>query len=248
MVILENLLDQIPLEKIAIRDIHVGVHWTAVCSKNCGLASTILNGCPHGEEAIRNVGELHKLSAQELAHWVLSENKLESSIGMAALNSLIEIDESFMVEMNASELITQKGKDKNIAIIGHFPFAKTLLTIAKNCWVIEKRPIEGEYTEQSAPDLISQADIVAISGTTLINHTLEELLTLCSPETLVIVLGPSTPLSAGLFQFGISILSGVKIIDENAALRTIQQGAIFPQVKGVRLLTIKSEKMNSKWK
>ena len=52
------------------------------------------------------------------------------------------------------------------------------------------------------------------------------------------VLGPSTPLSPLLFDYGISFLSGSRVIDENAAIITIQEGATLPQVKGMRLVTM----------
>jgi uncharacterized protein (DUF4213/DUF364 family) len=54
----------------------------------------------------------------------------------------------------------------------------------------------------------------------------------------VIILGPSTSLTPLLFEKGVSYLSGSRVIDEQAALLTIQQGAIFPQVNGVRLITM----------
>jgi uncharacterized protein len=52
------------------------------------------------------------------------------------------------------------------------------------------------------------------------------------------VLGPSTPLSPILFEYGVTILSGSRVVDEGTALRTVGQGATFQQVEGVRLLTI----------
>jgi hypothetical protein len=52
------------------------------------------------------------------------------------------------------------------------------------------------------------------------------------------VLGPSTPLSPVLFKYGITFLSGARIIDEEAAINTIQQGASFQQVEGVRLYSM----------
>ena len=52
------------------------------------------------------------------------------------------------------------------------------------------------------------------------------------------VLGPSTPLSPVLFEHGIAALSGVEVVDAEAVLRTIRQGAIFQQVEGVRLVVL----------
>jgi uncharacterized protein (DUF4213/DUF364 family) len=86
--------------------------------------------------------------------------------------------------------------------------------------------------------LIPQAEVVAITGTALTNHTLDGLLALCRPEALVMVLGPSTPLSPVLFKHGVHLISGARVVDEAAVLRTVGQGAMFQQVEGVRLLTL----------
>jgi uncharacterized protein (DUF4213/DUF364 family) len=107
--------------------------------------------------------------------------------------------------------------------------------------VIEQHPVEGEYPASAAVDLLPQADVVAITGTTLVNHTLDGLLRLCQPQATVMVLGPSTPLSPMLFEYGVNILSGARVIDESAVLRTVEQGASFRQVEGVKLLTFVKE-------
>jgi uncharacterized protein (DUF4213/DUF364 family) len=96
--------------------------------------------------------------------------------------------------------------------------------------------------------VIPQADVVAITGTALINHTLDGLLALCRPDTLVMVLGPSTPLSPVLFEHGATIISGARIVDEAAVIRTVSQGATFQQVEGVRLLTLAREKTQGQLK
>lgn len=238
MKLLKTLLDQLPPSDIPVKNVLVGVHWTAVCSKSCGLASTLVGDGPHGHNPVRDVGKLEQKSAQELAGWVRSDNLLEASIGMAAINSLLEVDESQAVEINAAEVLAREGKGKSIAVIGHFPFVDRLRALAGNLWVIEQRPQAGDLPEQAAEDYLPQADVIAITGTALINHTLERLLSLCPARSLVMVLGPSTPLSPVLFQYGIQMISGARVIDETTALKTIQQGASFPQVKGARLLTL----------
>jgi hypothetical protein len=47
-----------------------------------------------------------------------------------------------------------------------------------------------------------------------------------------------------LFDHGVTILSGARVVDEIAALRTIGQGASFQQVEGVRLLTLRRSTLN----
>ena len=240
MSILDNLLTS-QLDDVPVRSVLVGARWTVVCSRYCGMAATLMDNHTHGHSQVRGVGRLHTKTARELAEYARSENLLEASIGVAAINSMLELDESRATEINAVEVLIEHGQGKNVALVGHFPFISRLRSAVGQLWVIEQRPMEGEYPAVAAADLIPQADVVAITSSTLINHTLDGLLALCSPDALVMMLGPSTPLSPVLFDHGVTILSGARIVDEAAVLRTIGQGASFPQVEGVRLLTFRRD-------
>jgi len=183
-----------------------------------------------------DAGRLHRKSAQELALYALSKNSLEASIGVAAINSFLDINEQNAVEMNASEVLMKKGAGKNVALVGHFPVISRLRKAVSNLWVIEQHPAGDDYPASSAADLIPRADVVALTASALINHTLDDLLALCSPEALVMILGPSTPLSPVLFEHGATIIAGSRVVDEAVVLNGIGQGATFQQVTGVRLL------------
>ncbi len=238
MTLYSELLAVLPKEPVPVRDVLVGVHWTLVCSRHCGMGSTLLNCGPHGHSHMRDVGDLLHKSAQELAGWIESDNLLEASVGIAAYNSLIDVDPVKLKEVNASEVLRRKCPGKNLVIIGHFPFISKMQGIARNLWVIEKNPFGDDFPEDAARDYVPRADIVAITGTAFINHTMEGLLALCRPGALVMVLGPSTPLVPLLFDHGITYLSGSRVIDEAAVRLTIQQGAGFPQVQGVQVVTM----------
>jgi uncharacterized protein len=222
---------------VPVRSVLVGAYWTAVCSTRCGIATTIIGGKPHDHTTVvRDVGNLHRKSAQELAAYALSENFLEASIGVAAINSLLEMNEQNAVEMNASEVLMKKGAGKNVALVGYFPFILRLRKTVGNLWVIEQHPAGDDFPASSAADFIPRADIVALTASALINHTLDNLLALCSPEAQVMILGPSTPLSPVLFDHGATIIAGSRVVDEATVLNCIGQGATFQQVTGVRLL------------
>ena len=238
MGILEDLLASLDHDA-PVRSILVGAHWTVVCSRHGGMAATLKDDHPHGHSPVREAGRLHTKTARELAEYARSDNLLEASIGVAAINSLLDVDESQAVEINAVEVLIEHGGGKNVALVGHFPFIPRLRPVVGNLWVIEQRPVDGEYPAEAAADLIPQADVVAITSSALINHTMDGLLALCRPDALVMALGPSTPLSPLLFQHGVNILSGSKVVDEPSLLRAIGQGASFQQAEGVRLLTIR---------
>lgn len=235
--IVNDLLQRLP-EDAEVRSVLVGAHWTAVCSRHCGLASTVIADKPHGHARVREVGRLHLKTAHELAEYARSEDPLEASIGVAAINSLIEADPKCAVELNAADVLAEKGRGRKVALVGHFPFIPALRRAAAELWVLEQHPSEGEYPADMADKLLPLADVVAITGTALINHTLDHLMALARAEALILVLGPSTPLSSVLLDHGASLLSGAVVADEAAALRTIAQGAVLPQVEGLRLLTI----------
>ena len=235
--ILDDLLSDLPADA-PVRSVLVAVHWTVVCSRHCGLAATFMDDQTHGHGRVRGVGRLHTLTARELAEYARSDNRLEASIGLAALNSLLDVDERQAQEVNAADVLLERGRGRRVALVGHFPFIARLADTAAQLWVLEQQPIEGEYPAEAAPDLLPQADVIAITGTTLINRTLDGLLALCRPGATVMLLGPSTPLSPVLFRHGVTLLSGARVVDEAAALRTIAHGAAFPQVEGVRLLTL----------
>ena len=57
-------------------------------------------------------------------------------------------------------------------------------------------------------------------------------------NSFVVVLGPSTPMSPVLFDYGVDVLSGVSVSDKDTVLRGVSEGASFRQVRGVELLTM----------
>lgn len=234
--LLETLSDA-PLETVC-----VGAHWTAVVvlrdGLRCGLASTMPGEGPHGESPVRWAGHLLEHSALELAGLVRSEQPLEASIGLAAVNALLEVDEACCYEENALHLLEREGQGKRVALVGHFPFIPRLRPAVGELWVLEQRPLPDEFPAERAPELLPQADVVAITGAALINHTLEGLLALCRPGAFVLVLGPSTPLSPVLFRYGATALAGTRVVDPAAVLRSVSQGATFRQIEGVRTVVM----------
>ncbi|MBW2038193.1 MAG: hypothetical protein JRI46_01130 [Deltaproteobacteria bacterium] len=239
MKILEDLLDHFSPQDILVRDVRIGAHWTAVLTCGCGLASTMAEPPPHAGPSVREAGKLIEKDAAELMKLACSEHLMEASIGMATMNSLIEIEEDKWSEANASEILAAHGSGKDVAIVGHFPFVPKLKETARNLWIIEKRPQPGDLEADRALDILPRCQVVGITSTAFINHTLESLLQLCQ-GAFVMLLGPTTPLTPLLFDYGIDAISGSKVVDEEQVLRYVSQGATFQQLHhaGIKLLTM----------
>ena len=238
MKILDEMISTLDM-KAGVRDIRQGLFHTAVLTSNCGLAATLPRDALRQEQpSVKEPGFLLKKSVQQLAQMCYSESIPEAAIGMATINSLLEVDEERCQNLNARDLIVEKGRDRRVAIVGHFPFIPKLREAVKELWVIEKNPREGDFAEAEAEDLIPQADVVGITGTAFTNHTIEQLLNLCNPGAYVVVLGDTAPLSPVLFDYGINAVSGTKVIDPDLALRCVSEGATYRQIKGIRQLTM----------
>jgi len=238
MSILDDLISILNFDA-PVKDMRQGVFHTGVLTRNCGLAATLPRDALRQEPPmIKEPGFLLNKGPRELVQLAYSRSILEAAIGMAAINSLLEIEEDCCIELNAGLLIKEKGRGKKVAVVGHFPFIPQIREIAKEVWVVEKNPKGGDLPETEAENLIPQADLVAITGTALTNHTLDHLLGLCSPRAYVILLGDTAPLSPVLFDSGVDAVSGTKVVNPELALKCVSQGANFRQIKGVKRLTM----------
>jgi uncharacterized protein (DUF4213/DUF364 family) len=243
MRLIDDLLDALPNGRIC--DVHIGLHWTAVVAevdgiRRCGLASTLIDSHEHGVVDVPQAGQLETFSALDLACFAQSDRSIMASIGVATINALLPCQPASWTDENAEEMLARHGANKVIALVGHFPFIPRLRPRVGDLFVLERNPHEGDVPEAAAPEILPQADVVAITGLTLINHTLEDLLKLCPAHAFVLILGPSTPLSPILFEHGVHMLCGSVVTAVEPVLKAIQQGANFRQVHraGVRLVTM----------
>jgi len=245
MNVIDDLLTTLPDGQI--RDVRVGAFWTAVVAETngelrCGLASTLRDEEHHysNEPAVRDAGRLAQRSACELAALARSTSPVEAALGIATINALLPKRDEWWVNLNAEEVIAQQGAGKRVVLVGHFPFVPRLRERVGRLWVLEQQPRAEDLPADAASNVIPQADVLAITGTTLINHTFDALMALCHPQAIVLVLGPSAPLSPILLNHGVHILSGSIVEDVEAVLRGVSQGANFRQLHrlGVRLVTM----------
>jgi hypothetical protein len=245
MKILDSLIDSVSGNDADVKEVRCCAFWTAVTTRYTGLATTYraLEGeTDTHRSGVRSVGFLTEKKALELAEFARSDNTLEASIGMATINSLIDVDEGGCVDLNAYDVLADKGRGRNIAVVGHFPFVPKLKGVAEKLWVIEKRVRPGDLPESEADRILPQCDVVCLTGTSFINHTIEKLLPLCR-ESFVVLTGPTSPLTPLLFDYGIDVICGTRVVDSEEVLMYISQAATFRQLHGhgVRLLTLARE-------
>lgn len=239
--LLDGLAGDAPVGRVL-----VGAFWTAVVLDSdptrCGLASTLRGAVHDHGPPIPEAGNLLEYSGCELAQWLAAPEPLKASVGLAAYNALLDVDERACEQVNASQVVLDQGAGRRVAVVGHFPFVEEVRDAAEVCWVLELNPRPGDVPAERADELLPQADVVALTSTSLINHSCDELIHLCRPDSLVIMLGPSTPLTPVLLDAGVDVLSGTRVREPARVLGSISEGATFRQMKhrgGLRLISMR---------
>jgi uncharacterized protein len=215
-----------------IKNVCIGITWTSVESRFAGLSNTYQT---YEKTDVANAGDLTSFTAAELAERILSWKPSESSIGVAAINSLVE---PCGEKGNVKDFIMDKVRGKVVTMVGRFPFHQEIAAIARKLYLLEIDPIGDELPAFACEEVIPKSDLNLITGTALINHSLQRLLEL-GQNGYNVVLGPTTPLSPVLFDFGADIVAGAKVIDYKAASKSIMQGVHkASKLKGVEPLCL----------
>lgn len=224
-----------------ITGITLGGHITGVESRNMGLATWAWEGIhplPRDQFPFYDP----QWSARQTAQLLRDTNSLAASLGLAALNSLLPAPCDTQFEsINAKELVLSLGEGKTVAVLGHFPFVAQLKKKFKNLMVFEKKPKPGDISADLIPDLLPEADLVALTATTLSNHSLGDVLSFCSPRAIKIMVGPSTPLTPALFDLGFDYLAGTLVQERAVVKNGITRDLPFKQLKGVTHVIIGRE-------
>jgi uncharacterized protein (DUF4213/DUF364 family) len=219
-------------------DLKVGSFWTVVhTSAGAGMASSMRSEPHvHGSKPIADAGTLDTGTPLELTGLLKSESPPEAAVGLAAANALLGPSACGLTEEKAVDILRERGAGKRVAMIGRFPFADRLGQDCDQLWVFERglNYRDGDLDDEAMGRLLPEADVVAVTATTLLNRTLPSVLSGVRSDAFLMMLGPTTPMTPALFAFGFDVLCGTLIDDPDRVLKAVEQGAVTRQIKGVR--------------
>ncbi|MBU2617695.1 MAG: hypothetical protein KKI07_03350 [Euryarchaeota archaeon] len=221
--ILEDLLEllQRHAPDSVIEQYCIGGHYTGVkLEKEMGVAYTPSDILLSFELSTDFTGA----DAMRTARLALSDRILERTFGIATINAL-----SWGIIPNRYQVCVGDPlkriviRDKIVAMVGYFPpVAEQLSSIAKDLRIIERKDMEGTHPSEDAEDVMSDADVIIITGSALIYGGMEVYLQYGMNADEVIVLGPTASmLPDPFFERGATIVAGIQITDPNAALDII---------------------------
>jgi uncharacterized protein (DUF4213/DUF364 family) len=225
-------------------DIRIGLGYTAVllAGGRCGLAYTL-----HDQEyesccVIQEAGKLAGRKTSELIPWMKLPDETACAVGLAALNAALPAPAT-AVEGDINDLLPV-ASDDTIGMVGYFgPLVGPLKERARALHIFERQPNPGSgiLPESAARDLLPQCQVVILSATTLLNRTIDDLLDLCTTAREIAILGPSTPFLPEVFgRRGVTMLSGLQVVDPAQILRIVSEGGGTRQFgRAVRKLTVR---------
>lgn len=187
-----------------------------------------------GESIKRFFPSLEGMAAEDAAQAVMSWNMEEASEAMAVINayynSVPRLDslgcrESF--KRSVTDGMEVEGK--KVALIGHLKLHSEALVGAKEVYIIERDPREGDYPDSACEYILPYCDIVIITGSAAVNKTMPRLLEL-SEKAQTVLIGPTVPLCRELKACGIARLSGMVVTDKAGIISwmTSVSGSPYP--------------------
>lgn len=238
--VLETLLAEAP-SGWRVTEICVGANWVlAVTSRaddscRAGVAAAPLAIDPHSPFQIGQYTPDE--DAYTVAQLLRSDDLASAAVGLATVNALLQ--PASLSAFDAADWLAARCANRTLAIFGRFPFIDAeIRPAAREVWVFEQAPHAGEYGADDVARVLPQADVVAITSSTIINHTLDAILAQVSPHSLVVLLGPSTPLSARLFTCGVHALFGVQVVNIQQAAESILTGGAFQKLRGLQRVSL----------
>jgi len=213
-----DLIDRVATE------VCVGLGYTGVMldDGSIGLADTYRSKPDHCCDVVGIAGNLEG-NAWRLAKLLGNSDTIYSSIGLATVNTILNrrVGDD---ELDLVPFLNLEGGEK-VGMVGYFePIARRISDIV-DLMIFDDQNKEIEALPEWTMDYkLPKAEIVIIAATAIITNAIDNLLRLCRNARMVIIFGPSTPLTPMLRKHGVHFLGGMVVQDPEKCMKIISQG------------------------
>lgn len=235
-------------ERIEVERAVIGLFFTGVKLQNgiAGACATPIKTipeavcCPSSAMAMPFPGKLRGRPAFDLAREALGQNGIRRAVGIAALNALADMswrrrphpDFELQLGIDAFDATAIRPGERVVVVGAFVPFLRALKAMGQPYLVLEQDPATLKPDElpffrpaEAAAAVVPDADVLLITGTTLINDTLDALLAFARPTARVTMVGPTVGLLPDAFmRRGADILGSVRIAAPDAFLDILAEG------------------------
>jgi len=236
------------LETLTIENIVIGLFFTGVRLSNGtgGICFTPVKDipqavcCPSSARRILDPFKVRGIEVKEVLSEVLSREPIKVAVAIATLNALSATclsqgwAEQYRIKIKTDALdVVSMPKETSVAVVGAIvPALQRLKKRGGTWWVIEQDPrtLKSDEISHFIPAnrsvaIMRQSEVLIITGVTLLNHTLEEILQVARPSAEIAVIGPTASmLPEPLFARGVTAVGGVLVRHADKLLDTLAAG------------------------
>jgi len=237
-----------PIHEVWVDDLVIGIFFTGVklSTGHAGCAFTPIGEIPEAvccsTSAARmpQAGDLEGRSVSEILNYSTDANVLKSAIGIATLNALSQwIVESgnergyeIVKDKDGFDLLEIKP-DETVTLTGAFgPYIRRLKMMGNPFYIVEKNPqtlrtdeIKYFKPESEMLSAIEKSDAVIITGTAIVNHTIDGILSFITNGRRTAIIGPTASMIPdAFFERNVNVMAGVRILNPDLMVKILKQG------------------------
>ncbi len=196
--------------------------------------------CPSSAKAMPLSGRLKGRPVTEYLADIFCGNILRRTLGIAALNALSlavqEQDRNSGYELlsgvDAFDELDVTRYKKTVVVGALVPMLKKLIAANADFHVLEQDPRTLKERElpyyapaNQAYRYVPDADLLVITGVTILNDTLPGLLAMTKPGAEILITGPTASMvPEPFFQKGVTMLGGIQVTKPDELLDIISEG------------------------
>jgi hypothetical protein len=240
-VIAEDLLSIVEERRELLEELKISRTCVSLCYTGVMLNNGYVGLCYTPKEDIdrpRTKWGFHNRKAVEIAKLIKSINIVERAVGVAALNALSQFlmdFQSYERRVGADVLdVIQLSKKEIVGIVGNMkPLVERVRRKVRKVYVFERNQrLRGDALPDTfVEEFLPGTDVVLISGSALVNGTLDRLLELSKNARVTAVVGPTaSSLPEPFFEKGVQVLAGVRARGEQV-MSAVAEGKSFRAFK-----------------
>lgn len=201
------------------------------------VRSTDLQALP---PAMSRAGRLKGRPVRAFLDEIREDTGIARAFGVATLNALAETcwqrfpHPAWQVDVGVDALTAAQVKPgEKVVMVGAFVgYIRRLMAQAQPLTVLELNPASLTPEQMAiyrpadqAPQAVPGADVLLMTGSTITNDTIDDLLALADAETRVAMIGPSVPLLPDVLEArGADVLATIRITDPDHFLDVLAGG------------------------
>ena len=176
-----------------------------------------------------------------MLEFIGSEQRTEAAVAMATANALVNTEKAGLLQGDILDHLDLNPGDR-VAMIGYFaPMVPRLRRLVSSLHIFEERAkgVEDVLPADQAYRFLPQCQVAVVTSSSIINHTVDEILDASMNCREVVLLGASTPMIPELFKdTPVTYISGIIVNRPMDILRIVSEGG------GVRAFREHTTKVN----